>query len=100
MCPGEISWPEQIATFARAEWIVGPHGAAFTNILFAKPGAYLVELFPAEDDQWFFRQMAESVGVRHSPFQGGPNRMISRKKFGFEVDPQGLLLHLRSLGLT
>ena len=100
LCPGGIPWPEQIAAFAHADWIVGPHGGAFTNILFAKPGAHLVELFPAEDDQWFFRQIANSVGVRHSIFQGGPNRRISRRQSGFEVDPESLLRQLYDLGMS
>jgi len=100
LCPGELPWPQQIAAFAHAEWIVGPHGGAFTNILFSPPGATLVELFPAEEDLWFFKQIAESLGVRHDVWQARPNIRLSKNHSGFEVSPQALMLYLRSLGLN
>jgi capsular polysaccharide biosynthesis protein len=34
-----------IGVFGEAEWIVGPHGAGLANILFASPGASVLELF-------------------------------------------------------
>jgi len=43
--PGALSVAEQIRMFAEAEWIVGPHGAALTNLLFASPGASVIEMF-------------------------------------------------------
>jgi hypothetical protein len=43
--PGAHPAIEQIRMFAEAEWIVSPHGAALTNLLFASPGATVVELF-------------------------------------------------------
>jgi capsular polysaccharide biosynthesis protein len=32
----ELSIPEQVALFSNAEIVVGPHGAGFTNLLFAE----------------------------------------------------------------
>ena len=40
-----LSVAEEISTFGEAECIVAPHGAALTNILFASPGASVIELF-------------------------------------------------------
>ena len=37
---------EQIYLFNNADIIIGPHGAAFTNIIFSKPGMKLIELIP------------------------------------------------------
>lgn len=42
--PGALSIPEQAALFAQAEMVVGPHGAALTNMLFLPQGAVLLEL--------------------------------------------------------
>ncbi len=42
--PGEMSVAEQIDAFSRARVIVAPHGAALANLVFAPPGATLVEL--------------------------------------------------------
>lgn len=99
VCPGELPWTEQIAAFAHADWIVGPHGAGFTNILFARPGSRLVELFPAEENLWYFQRMAESVGVYRTAFQGDPTRYLGRGVDGFRVPLKPFLALLNHLGL-
>jgi capsular polysaccharide biosynthesis protein len=43
--PGSLSVQDQIDHFAAADVIVGPHGAALTNLVFAKEGARVLELF-------------------------------------------------------
>jgi capsular polysaccharide biosynthesis protein len=43
--PGSLSIRDQIDYFSAAEVIVGPHGAALTNLLFASPGARVLEMF-------------------------------------------------------
>jgi capsular polysaccharide biosynthesis protein len=43
--PGAIPVQEQIDHFAAADVIVGIHGAAMTNLVFAKPGVRILELF-------------------------------------------------------
>jgi glycosyl transferase family 61 len=43
--PGSQPVAEQIRMFAEAEQIVGPHGAAMTNLLFVSPGCSVIELF-------------------------------------------------------
>jgi capsular polysaccharide biosynthesis protein len=45
VCPGDLSVVEQVTHFSEASVIVGPHGAGFTNMIFAPEGATLVELF-------------------------------------------------------
>jgi len=45
--PGRYSLDEQIHLFANAEIIVGPHGLAYTNLIYAED-ATLVELFPRD----------------------------------------------------
>jgi capsular polysaccharide biosynthesis protein len=66
--PGKLSVAEQIATFARAELIVGPHGAGLTNILFAGPGARVIELFPAGymlPDYWWLASSMPGLDYRY-----------------------------------
>lgn len=43
--PGSLSVREQIDHFAAARVVVAPHGAALTNLSFARPGVRLLELF-------------------------------------------------------
>ena len=42
----ELDFFEQIYLFSNADIIVGPHGAAFSNIIFSKKGMNLIELIP------------------------------------------------------
>ncbi len=43
--PGTVPVREQIDRFAAAEVIVAPHGAALANLVFARPGVRVLELF-------------------------------------------------------
>jgi len=43
--PGSMTVRDQIDHFAAADVIVGPHGAALSNLAFIKPGARVLELF-------------------------------------------------------
>jgi capsular polysaccharide biosynthesis protein len=45
--PGSLSPQQQIDVFSAAEMVVGPHGAALTNLLFAPAGVGVLELFTA-----------------------------------------------------
>lgn len=64
--PGSLSVQEQIDTFAGAEMIVAPHGAALTNITFCQPGARVLEMFAASYVHLGLRNIAEAIdGVEY-----------------------------------
>ena len=44
----KLDFFEQIYLFNNAKIIIGPHGAAFSNIIFSKPGLRLIELIPKD----------------------------------------------------
>ena len=44
----KLNFFEQIYLFNNAKIIIGPHGAAFSNIIFSKPGLKLIELIPKD----------------------------------------------------
>ncbi|MEJ1935317.1 glycosyltransferase family 61 protein, partial [Nostoc sp. NIES-2111] len=46
--PGNMPFLDQVRAFAEAEVIVGAHGSAFGNLVFAQPGATVVDLMPAD----------------------------------------------------
>src|SRR5581483_5762893 len=63
--PATLSVADQIRTFASAARIVSPHGAALANLVFATPGADVIELFPPSSvlpDYW---RLASSAGVTY-----------------------------------
>jgi capsular polysaccharide biosynthesis protein len=55
--PGALSFAEQVEAFRTARCVVGAHGAALTNIMFASDGGALVELL-AGFEQPFFKSLA------------------------------------------
>jgi hypothetical protein len=56
---------EQMTIFNNAEIIIGPHGAAFANLLWCKPGTQLIELFPRVYYPSYFRSLAQSLEVKY-----------------------------------
>jgi len=54
----QLTLEEQILLFQQAEMVVGPHGAALVNLLFCRPGARALELFPEYCVQPHYRGLA------------------------------------------
>jgi hypothetical protein len=64
--PGNLTYDEQVLTFANADTIVGCMGAGLVNVIFARPGASLIELKPPRHhvtDLW--KTYAALAGVNH-----------------------------------
>ena len=62
---GGMSFADQVQLFNEAEIIVGPHGAGFTNAVFAQPGATLIELFSPSYINGCFWALANACGHRY-----------------------------------
>jgi hypothetical protein len=69
-----LSVAKQAQLFAESAYIISPHGAALTNLLFASPAARILEILPCrprspfqEGDPLFtcFREIAAFVGCSH-----------------------------------
>ena len=58
-----LSFEEQACLVRESVEIVGPHGAGLTNIVFANPGARVIELMPFEAVNWCYRHLA--AACRH-----------------------------------
>jgi capsular polysaccharide biosynthesis protein len=62
---GEAPVTEQIRAFSRARVIVGAHGAGLTNLMFAPPGAFVLEIAtPGSAMMEEFRFIAGAMGQR------------------------------------
>ena len=60
--PGEMSVVDQIKSFSEARCIVAAHGAALTNMIFAPPGAAIVEITSSAIEHMnLFRKIARST---------------------------------------
>lgn len=62
---------EQVALYAGASFIIGPHGASFANVLWCRPGTHLLELFADNYVPEYFRYLAELLGLRYSAYCAG-----------------------------
>lgn len=61
----DLSFAEQIALFKGAEAVVGPTGAALTNIVFCNPGTPVVNFSPSGAREVFFWMIAEVRRLRY-----------------------------------
>lgn len=71
ICPGELSLAEQIDLFRNVEIVVAAHGAGATNMVFAPPGATLIELFGDNYINGCFWALANVLGQKYG-FVTGP----------------------------
>ena len=88
----DYSLAEQIRLFQGADYIIGPHGAAFANLAFARPGCTLVEFFCDGHFNGAFSRIAAIKGLRYGFLVGKPTSFG-----GFSVGPSELrdvLTHL------
>ena len=59
---------EQVTIYKNASFIMGPHGASFTNIIWCEPGTHLFELFSANMVVDHFRYLAQLMEMRYSAY--------------------------------
>ena len=73
---GALSVRDQIDHFAAADTIVGLHGAALSNLVFAPPGVRVLELFAPNYIKPMFWSIVENIpGSRYNYLvAGGPDQ--------------------------
>ncbi len=86
-----LSLTEQIALFGKTDYLIGIHGAGFTNLLYTNHLKVLVEIFPPTSEPWLpfhYGLMAKQLGVKYIPLIGEP----PQKSYsgGFRVKPEAL----------
>ena len=65
---------EQLTIYNRASFVMGPHGASFSNLIWCEPGTHLFELFSPNYTPDFFAYLAELMGLRYSAHAAGKPR--------------------------
>jgi capsular polysaccharide biosynthesis protein len=97
--PEKLTIEEQISAFANARIILGPKGAAFTNVIFCAPGAHVLALSSSRFVDPFFWDLASLCRVSYSE--------IFCRSLGtdpatadFEVDISSIAEFLSAVSLT
>ena len=81
----KLSLADQINLFRTADYIIGPHGAAFTNLAFAKPGATFIEFFSKGTTLPHSTVSAEFGSLKYGFLIGEPTTIG-----GFAIEPDHL----------
>ncbi len=69
---GRLAPRDQLALVREAEIVVAPHGAALTNLVAARPGARVVELFNPARATTAYMAIAHGRGAPYTPIIGDP----------------------------
>ncbi|SDG12145.1 glycosyltransferase family 61 protein [Mucilaginibacter gossypii] len=64
---------EQISIYRNASFIIGPHGASFSNVIWCEPGTQLFEIFSPNYAPDFFLYLASIMKMKyHAYYEGEP----------------------------
>ncbi|KAI8613264.1 hypothetical protein BC830DRAFT_490256 [Chytriomyces sp. MP71] len=75
---GSLSLVEQVRIVHKTDIFITTHGAAMTHLIFLKPAAHVIELFPFVFKKVIYQNFAAVLGVRYLQWQ---NMRQSRAKF-------------------
>ena len=76
---------EQCTLYKNAEFIIGPHGASFTNLIWCEPGTHLLELFTARYAPNYFQYLAELLDLRYFAYSQQPVTTLDIKTIGDDI---------------
>ncbi|MGH7980799.1 MAG: glycosyltransferase family 61 protein, partial [Limisphaerales bacterium] len=82
---------EQANVLSGAKQVVGPHGSALTNLIFAPPGASLIELFHPEHKNRCYVNLARACGHRYAALDGTPADHSGRRQLEYTADVPAVL---------
>jgi len=82
---------EQVRRFGEADVIVAVHGAGLTNLLFARPGSTVIEIFPENCIKSTYLWLARQMGLHYRALIGGPGDysqafQLPADQFAAEID--------------
>ncbi len=63
--PEFLSFKKQIKLFNSSSLIIGAHGAAFTNIIFCKPGTKILEIMPSDHPNQKCKRISKILNLKY-----------------------------------
>lgn len=89
--PERLTVAEQARSLASARWIAGPHGGAMANMVFAPPGARVLEFFHPRHKNRCYANLAAAGGHRYASLEGGITRHDTAGRLEYQLAPAGVL---------
>ncbi len=77
----ELDFFEQIYLFKNAEFIIGPHGAFVTNLIFCEPNTKVIEIIPESHQNMTTSRLSHILKLNHKRITT-PELAEKDKKFG------------------
>lgn len=72
--PGRHQFDRQVAMFAEASHVFGPHGAGLTNIICCARGTRVLEVYPGAHGSIAYPVLSNLLGLEHRVVVAGPHR--------------------------
>ncbi|WP_167670267.1 glycosyltransferase family 61 protein [Paenibacillus tianmuensis] len=88
---------EQVQLFSCAKFIIAPHGAGLTNLVFCKPGTKVIELFSTQYMPAFFWMVSNHVQLDYYYLIAHVNK--NHEKLDYTVNVEQLLQLITRAGL-
>lgn len=82
----KLSVAEQAEFLGSARCVVAPHGAALTNLVFAPPGARLLELFHPQHKNTCYVNLAAACGHHYASLDGTAIKHADARRLEYTVD--------------
>ncbi len=96
--PETMSVAEQARGLGSARWIVAPHGAALANMVFAPPGARVMEFFHPQHKNQCYENLAAACGHRYASLEGQAINRLGEPRLEYEVEVPAMLAMLDRFG--
>jgi len=77
---------KQAKLFSAAEIIVAPHGAGLANVVFATPGACVIELFHPDNVNQLYAELAANLGLNYDRVVGDCTRTSKTSDFVISIE--------------
>jgi len=82
----QMSVLEQVQLFSSARFVVAPHGAALTNMIFAPAGAKMLELFHPQHKNRCYVNLARACGHWYAGLDGEATCAVKARLLGYEMN--------------
>ncbi len=89
--PEQLSVAEQAGIFRSSRWVVAPHGAALTNVVFMEPGGSVVELFHPRHKNRCYVNLAAVGGHRYASLDGYITNNTGDRQLEYRIDVASVL---------
>jgi len=82
--PENLSFKKQINLFKSSSVVIGAHGAAFSNIIFCKPGTKIIEIIPADHPNKKCERISKILKLKYFRIKTAPDN--SDRNYPFKIN--------------